>query len=54
MLKEVEFLVNIGCEADSIIRELKKHFSDAIIYLKMYMKQLISFDIIKQKKLILL
>ena len=34
MLEEVEFLVNIGCGAGSIIRGLKKRFPDAIIYPK--------------------
>ena len=34
MLEEIEFLVNIGCGADSIIRGLKKHFPDVIVYPK--------------------
>ncbi|CAG8693275.1 6761_t:CDS:2, partial [Racocetra fulgida] len=34
MLKQVEFLVNIGCEAGMIIRGLQQNFSNAIIYPK--------------------
>ncbi|CAG8851938.1 43391_t:CDS:2, partial [Gigaspora margarita] len=34
MLNQVEFLVNIGCEASMIIRGLQKNFPNAIIYPK--------------------
>ncbi|CAB4396846.1 unnamed protein product [Rhizophagus irregularis] len=34
MLEEIEFLVNVGCEADLIIRMLQKQFPDAVIHPK--------------------
>ena len=50
MLKEVEFLINIGCEAGSIICELKKRFSDTIIYPKNIYEAINLFRYNKTKK----